>query len=326
MGYLDRRKILAYNPILALIALKRGYGKTWTFKTLGIDNYLKNGSQMVWLRRYKDELKEAKDKFIGDIADHYPDHKLSISGDWLSVDGNKVIFFSTLTKAQYIKSSALPKVEHLVFDEFIIEGGTSRYLTNECVAFCSILSSVFRDRPIKAFLLGNKTNLINPYSIYFNLPDFDGIHFDKKRRILVYAKDNDDIIEENYIKSDLNTVLYGTTYYDFALKNKTLAQTSDYVVNRPKTLQCSFIISINNVLVGCFFDNNNGKIYFDEKYDKTINKSYTIDPFNISKSFLLLNKNNPIYKILKEALYLGRIYYCSERTKIICENLIKFLK
>ena len=281
MGYLNRNKILGYNAILNLIVLKRGYGKSYTFKTLVIDKFIKDGNQTVWLRRYKEELKEAKDKFLGDIIHLYPNHTFKFSGNYLCIDDKKAIYFTTLTKAQYIKSSAFPLVEYLIFDEFIIEGNSSKYLPNECMIFCSILSSVFRDRNIKTFLLGNKTNIINPYSIYFNLPDFDGVHYIKDRRILVYASDNDNVVEANYKKSDLYTVLQGTTYLDYSLENKTLTDCSTFIEKRPKKLECSFALDINGIKVGVFFDSYNSKIYFDDDYDKTIKTSFCIDSSNI---------------------------------------------
>lgn len=326
MGYLNRDKILSYNAILNFIVLKRGYGKTYTFKTMVIDAFIKNGSQTVWLRRYKEELKEAKDKFLGDIINKYPKHKFSFSGNYLLIDDKKAIYFTTLTKAQYIKSSAMPLVEYLIFDEFIIEGNASKYIPNECVSFCSILSSVFRDRKIRAFLLGNKDNVINPYSIYFNLPDFNGVTYVKDRRILVYASDNDDVIENNYAKSDLLTVLQGTTYYSYSLKNESLSNSSTFIEKRPSKLECSFALDINGIKIGVFFDSYNSKIYFDDNYDKTIKASFCIDSTNISKSFFLLNKQNPIYKMLKQALQYGRIYYVSPRVQSICVPLIKFLQ
>ena len=80
------------------------------------------------------------------------------------------------------------------------------YISNECLLFSGLLSTVFRDRRMEVFLLGNKTKTVNPYNIYFNIGDFNQTKYYKDRKILIYAKDRDDIIEKNYANSDLEVV------------------------------------------------------------------------------------------------------------------------
>lgn len=323
--YLNRNKILSYNASLNFIVLKRGYGKSWGFKDLAISDFIKMGVKTIWIRRYKPELRQCLAKFLPDITDKYPEHKLEIKGKKLLVDNKECITFYTLSEAQDLKSGSFKDYKYLVFDEFIIEGKAKHYIGEECDLFAGLLSTVFRDRPIKAFLLGNKVKSVTPYNIYFNLPDFNGIKYLKDRKILVYAEDNDNVVEKNYQKSDLNCVLSGTRYYDYAMSNSTLSESNVFVEKRPKDLKTAFIINIDNVLVGVFLDLAKSRIYFDTHCDTTIKAKYSLNKDNLAESYLLLSKTQPLYKMLRDNYALGRVYFNDVRTKILVQKLLDYI-
>lgn len=323
--YLDRNKILSYNASLNFIVLKRGYGKSWTFKDLIISDFIKSGAKTVWVRRYKPELRKAITKFLPDIIDRYSQHKIEIKGKAVHIDGKEAINFYTLSEAQDLKSMSFEGYKYLIFDEFIIEGGAKRYLPEECDVFCSLLSTVFRDRPIKAFLLGNKVKAVTPYNIYFNLPNFEDVKYIKDRNTLVYSKDNDGVIEENYAKSDLDKVLKGTKYYDYSMLNNTLNDNSSFIEKRPKDLTTNLVLNINGIDVGLFFDTNKSKLYFDIKCDKTIRAKYTLNKDNMAESYMLLSKQFPMAKLIKNMYVNGRVFFNDIRTKTIVQDLLDFI-
>lgn len=323
--YLDRNKILSYNASLNFIVLKRGYGKSWTFKDLIISDFIKSGAKTVWVRRYKPELRKAITKFLPDIIDRYSQHKIEIKGKAVHIDGKEAINFYTLSEAQDLKSMSFEGYKYLIFDEFIIEGGAKRYLPEECDVFCSLLSTVFRDRPMKAFLLGNKVKAVTPYNIYFNLPNFEDVKYIKDRNTLVYAKDKDGVIEENYAKSDLDKVLKGTKYYDYSMLNNTLNDNSSFIEKRPKDLTTNLVLNINGIDVGLFFDTNKSKLYFDIKCDKTIRAKYSLNKDNMAESYMLLSKQFPMAKLIKNMYVNGRVFFNDIRTKTIVQDLLDFI-
>lgn len=323
--YLDRNKVLSYNASLNFIVLKRGYGKSWTFKDLIISDFIKSGAKTVWVRRYKPELRKAITKFLPDIIDKYSQHKIEIKGKAVHIDGKEAINFYTLSEAQDLKSMSFEGYKYLIFDEFIIEGGAKRYLPEECDVFCSLLSTVFRDRPIKAFLLGNKVKAVTPYNIYFNLPNFEDVKYIKDRNTLVYAKDKDGVIEENYAKSDLDKVLKGTKYYDYSMLNNTLNDNSSFIEKRPKDLTTNLVLNINGIDVGLFFDTNKSKLYFDIKCDKTIRAKYSLNKDNMAESYMLLSKQFPMAKLIKNMYVNGRVFFNDIRTKTIVQDLLDFI-
>ena len=324
--YLNRNKILSYNAHLNFIVLKRGFGKTWTFKDLAIGENIVSGLKSVWVRRYKPELKKAKTEFLGDIADHYPDHTFKINGNTLYIDKKPAIEFMTLTEAQDVKSSTFQQYKYLIFDEFIIEGKAKYYIGEECTVFSSLMSTFLRDsKERKIFMLGNKVSSVTPYTIYFSLPNFDGIKYLNDRSILVYAKDNDNEVEDNYIDTPLEKILRGTPYYDYALCNTSLNDNNDFVEKRPSNLKVITVININGTNVGMFFHTEKSRIYFDIHCDATIKAKYTLNNNNLAESYMLLSKTSSMYKMLKDYYYNGRVYFNDIRTKIIMQDLLKFI-
>lgn len=324
--YLDRNKVLCYNAALNFIVLKRGYGKGWTFKDLLISTFIKTGKKSVWVRRYKPELRQAKSKFLGDIINNFPDHSLKIHGNVLLVDSKPAIEFMTLTEAQDVKSSTYDEFMYLVFDEFIIEGKAKYYIGEECTVFSSLMSTFLRDKPDrKIFLLGNKVKTVNPYSIYFNLPNFDCVKYLKDRSILVYAKDNDNQIENNYQDTPLEKILRGTPYYDYALCNTALNDSNAFVLKRPNNLKTAYVINVNGVNIGVFFDTEKSRIFFDTHCDPTVPTKYTLNKDNMAESYMILSKRFAITKILGEAYVSGRVFYNDLRTKTIAQDLLDYL-
>lgn len=326
--YLDRGNILSYNASLNFIVLKRGFGKSWTFKDMAISDFLKDGSQTMWVRRYKTELfgeDGTANKFFDDIRDKYPNVKLEVKGHTGYINGKKAILFVPLSTAQSKKSVPYPRVKNLIFDEFIIENNTLHYLADECSAFAGLLSSVFRDRPIRAFLLGNKVKQVTPYNIYFNLPDFNTNKYIPDRKILIYSLDGDGQVEKNYAKSDLEKILKGTAYYDYSMKNTALSDNSAFIEKRPKSLQTAFIIKVNSVDVGIFFSSEDSKVYCDIHCDKSINRKYCYDRNDLSKSYFLFSKTMPLAKMLRDMYKNGRLFFNDTRTKTIMQEVLDFI-
>ena len=323
--YLNRNIILSYNANLNFIVLKRGIGKGWGFKTLGIDEFLESGLKTLWVRRYKPELKKAKTKFLADIINHYPNHTIKVQGNTLYVDKKPAIEFMTLTDAQDAKSSSFDDFAYLIFDEFIIEGQAKRYIGEECTVFASLMSTFLRDKNRKIFLLGNKVKTINPYTIYFNLPSFDCVKYMEDRSILVFAKYNDDQVEDNYKDTPLERILRGTPYYDYALRNTSLGDSQAFVKPRPKELQTAYVININGVPVGLFFDSSTSRLYFDTHCDTTVKTKFTFKRDNLAEGFMLLSRRFPISKIISESYSMGRVYFNDLKTKTITQELLDYL-
>ena len=60
----DLTKTLSYNALLNFCIGERGVGKSFSAKKFVINDYLKNGNEFVYIRRYKTELETAYEGFF----------------------------------------------------------------------------------------------------------------------------------------------------------------------------------------------------------------------------------------------------------------------
>ena len=72
MAFYNYDKIRSYNALMNIIMTNRGFGKTYGFKDIAIKNFLKNGKQFMYVRRYKTDIsKEKIAMFFADIQEKY---------------------------------------------------------------------------------------------------------------------------------------------------------------------------------------------------------------------------------------------------------------
>ena len=128
----------------------RGGGKTYDAKYWCITDFLKNGKQAVWVRRYDTELTgQGKDTgciatFFKDIKKDkrllkkYPDLKLETQGYFAYINGKPAIEFIPLSTAHSRKSNSFPDTNKIIFDEFLIDTGKAHYLKNEVTQLLAI--------------------------------------------------------------------------------------------------------------------------------------------------------------------------------------------
>lgn len=137
MHYYDYNRILSYNcPVNVLIG-ERGCGKSYGAKNFIIKQYLKKGSQFLYLRRYDNELKAIFEKsgkqkdFFDDIKSEFPEHTLEAKNRKFYCDGEVFGYAKRMTEAQDLKSSVYQNVKIILIDEYPIEKNKRYYLPNE---------------------------------------------------------------------------------------------------------------------------------------------------------------------------------------------------
>ena len=129
--FYDFNKLLSYNALLNFVIGERGVGKSFGAKKFVINDYLKNGNEFVYIRRYKTELDNAYEGFFEQLLTTglFTDHKFKIVASKKKVDkfycDDQVCGYGVpLSTANILKSASFPKVKTLIFDEFLIDNGT----------------------------------------------------------------------------------------------------------------------------------------------------------------------------------------------------------
>lgn len=137
MHFYDYHKIISYNCPINILIGERGVGKSYGAKKYVIDQFLKKGSQFLYLRRYDNELKEIFEKtkgqkdFFDDIKEKYPEHELKAINRKFYINKEVFGFAKRMTEAQDLKSSVYENVKTIIIDEYPIEKNKRYYLPNE---------------------------------------------------------------------------------------------------------------------------------------------------------------------------------------------------
>lgn len=174
------------DPALWLFLLTggRGIGKTTNLVGDAINDFMKNGNEFVYVRRYKTELDKCKELLQPIVTDT---KTKSIGKGIFQYECNKVRigYACALSMQSSFKSGVdFSKVNTVIYDEAILMPGSIRYLPNEVTAFLELLSTIFRTRTgYRVFVLGNNADMFNPYHAYFEIPRFAGRYVDRARGI-----------------------------------------------------------------------------------------------------------------------------------------------
>lgn len=285
--YYNPNKMLSYNRILNFIIGARGIGKSYSMKVHPIKRFLKHGEQMIYLRRYKGELKKITNYF-NDVANEFPEHEFKIKGRQMLIDGKLFGWAIPLSAWQSEKSNAYPNVTTIIFDEFIREKDKSGYLPNEVGALLNLMDTVFRTRDnVRCVCLSNSVSVVNPYFLYFNLVPDIGRRYNAYEDILIEIPESKDFSEERR-KTRFGRLIDGTEYGDMSLDNTFVNDSSVFIEKRSKESKFVFSIVYNGLTMGVWIDNQRGLMYLSPEHDPTTKNKFALTTDDLNETSLLM--------------------------------------
>ena len=328
--YYDITSTLTYNALYNFIIGERGVGKTYSAKKFCINRFLKKSEQFIYLRRYKTELSESvgdeKDaKFFKKIKAEFPDHKFKVSGEKLYIDGKICGYALSLSTALILKSAEFDKVKTIIFDEFIIDGGSSyHYFKNEIEQFLEFYESIARLRDVRVLFLANAISITNPYFTYFNisLPYNKTIKTFKDGLILIeYIKNL--AYREVKKASKFGQIIEGTKYSEYAIDNNFLRDNKAFVKKKAPKSKFFFIIIYNSKYYGVWRDFESESIFITQDFDPNcpIIFSFVPDDHNEKSIFTRFTQNSFLSSIVED-YRLGRLFFENQQIKNIFSELI----
>ena len=180
--FYDLKNILSKNADYNIIFGERSNGKTYAALKYGLENYIKTGEQMAYIRRWREDLRGKRTESL--FANHTANGLIEeltggkynevfyISNKWFlsyydaekqkrTPDTTPFCYGFCLSEQEHEKSSSYPNITTVVFDEFL----TRRYyLPDEFMLFMNLLSTIIRQRDnVRVFMLGNTVNKFCPY-------------------------------------------------------------------------------------------------------------------------------------------------------------------
>lgn len=271
----NKSRLLSYNTILNFLIGQRGGGKTYGFKTWAVDDFLKNGRQFLWLRRYDTELRgKGRDvsvlhTWVDDIEHLYPNVKFEIKASSIFINDKLAGFFGALSKSEQWKSISFNNVNKVIYDEFLIRTGVGKqYIKNEATVFLELMETVGRMREdVRFFLIGNALSFANPYFAYFKIKPFDnGFYVDRSRGITVQLYSNENFTDVKS-KTRFGKLIKGTAYGDYAIENEFLLDNDNFIRERSPASKQFFNLRTGDRVYGVWIDYVETIMYISKTHD-----------------------------------------------------------
>ena len=237
MSYYSLKNILKKNAVYNVVFGERSNGKTYATLKHGLEQYFKDGSQLAYIRRWKEDItgKRAQAVFSALVENneiaklsngeftgiHYYTGRFFLcnydNGKPIYNDNDVIGFLFALTDVEHDKSTSYPKVNNIIFDEFLTN---KLYLPDEFVIFMNVISTIVRRREtVKIFMLGNT---VNKYCPYFSEMGLNNIQTMEQGEIDLYSYGESGLtVAVEYCKTDKSNQRKESKKY-FAFNNPKL--------------------------------------------------------------------------------------------------------
>ena len=309
----DINSALSHHCLFNFIVGGRGTGKTYSCKKWAIKDFLRNGNQFVYVRRFNTELKMTGNFFL-DVSQEFPDTEFKADGRLLKINDKIAGYAIALSNAKINKSISFPKVNKIIFDEFILDKGYHKYIPDEVTNFLELYETIARMRDVTAVFLANSVTFINPYFTYFELEMPYGKSFYKKNDVLLQL-----VRDEEFIETKKNTrfgkLISGTSYGDYAIDNKFFRDSADFIKTRPPGSYPYINLLWKGETIGVWADPQLN-LYCCEDYDS---QSPTIsllkDDKTPTSTYIMTFRQSPYFKYIMTAFENNEMFFQNQKMK-----------
>jgi hypothetical protein len=322
LEYYDLASLLSRNGAYNFLVGARGLGKTYSAKKRAITDFLKNGNQFIYLRRYDTELRVAKHTLFTDLTDEFPDYEFQASGDSLKLrkkskeekNSNKWMtcgYAIPLSKAQQKKSVSYHNVTLIIFDEFIIEKGAVRYLPSEAKLFNDFYSTVdrYQDKT-KVLFLANSISIMNPYFLEYDIKPAPGKEWIKKYNGFIIAHfPTADAFANSVFQTRFGQFIKGTEYADYAV-GSVFTDNSDALI-KSKSSNADYICTLitDGGTFTVWVDWSDASTFYIQQKRPKLEQIWVMRPEEMAEGRILVDYTNPVLARLRSAYANGKAWF-----------------
>lgn len=309
----------------------RGIGKTYGMQKQmikqAIRTHIENGpglcDQFIYLRRYKEELKLAKDTFFAAVQSEFPAWDFRVNGFHAEMSPAserqikkrswwEIGYFIELSRAQQYKSVAFPRVKTICYDEFILEKSTVHYLPNEATIFNNFFSTVdrYKDKT-RAYFLANSVRIENPYFVEYGIDpdkaDKDGF-LKVSGNFMVCHFISSLAFENEVYKTKFGQFIKGSEYADYAVGNQFGDNHKSMIGAKDARARYMFSLQLSNITISIWYNLMTGQ-YFAQKRRPKVENIITIYPELMSENKTLMRISDPLMTKLRSAFQRDRMRF-----------------
>lgn len=320
-SFYNYSKLLGYNGTYNILIGNRGKGKTYGAKKKVIKDGILKNDQFIFMRRYKEELATAKATFMDDIISQFEGYDFRINGKTLqwshAVDrGFKerewftIGIFVALSQSQNYKGSSFPNVKTIIFDEFIIEKGSTHYMPDEVARFNGFYSTVDRWKDkTRVFFLANSVSIMNPYFIEWNiLPKENDEFIIRKAGFLVCHIANNEDFNEEVKTTKFGRFISDTEFANYAIENKFADNGDSMLGSKDSKARYQYTLECNNGKFAVWYNFKDDYYWIQSKLPKD-EILYTIIANKMDNNKILLSFSDKPLANLRTSFRKGNISF-----------------
>ena len=337
----DPNDTLSYGCLYNFVVGDRGGGKTFNTLKFLINRFLKHGEQFIYLRRTMEELKDALPGLFSYLQHegYFLNHEFKSSKKGLYIDNKLMGLPKALSTSMTRKSLALPKVKWIMFEEFMVDGVTSRYLgagSSEVFIFNNFYETVARLRDdgdeVRCIFLSNAFSTVNIYFTEHNVklpmvPPYKRYNrFNKDVLVVIWH-------EDSYVKAKAKTRHYklneGSEFNRHAYGNEFYLDTSTFIKEKDKNSDYHFAMVFMGTTYTVWANWNKGEYYVTNKGGSIspINTfSLTLEDNNPNNINIRRVKNMPFMKAFRNAVDENNVYYNNLKTQAALKEAIFLMR
>lgn len=323
LNYYSYDKILSFNAAFNMILGPRGDGKTYGAKKKAVNDAIKKGDMFIYLRRYREELSMSAATFFADIEDLWPDWDFKTGGgnaymapvetrDQKKREWTHIGYFIALSRAQQYKSVSFHKVKTIIFDEFVIEKGAVRYITDEPTIVKNFYNTVdrYKDKT-RLFMIANAVAITNPHFIEYKI---DPNKADEKGFLrmadgfMVIQFIQDGQFTRDVLKTRFGKFIENTDYADYAVGNEFSDNHTALLSDRDPQYIYMCTLETKEAIFSCWISKKGNGWYLDSVRPGN-EKVYTIVPERMAEGKILLQYQDKMLQQLRTAFNRDRMRF-----------------
>jgi hypothetical protein len=323
--------LLSKNRILSFVIGNRGGGKTFNVQYFALRDFINKGNKFIWLRRYNSEINQIKNKWCSqDLRNKFPEHEITFRGNNILIDDKQCGLMVALSTSQRLKSIDFSEYNKIIYDEFLIDKGSLRYINSEVDLYLEFFETVNRlsDR-VRGIFIANAISIVNPYFKYFNIKPNVDQRFTMNEHVAIELYKDEDFINAKK-KTKFGRMINNTSYGEYAIDNKFLRDNYSLICERPKEkLIYSLTINYNKSLYGVWLclGKTKDSLYIDDMIEKECDRSITISMEELDEKCKFKNYDGlkPHIVQLKYMFNEGKVNFNSIQTKKDFFEIVKVL-
>ena len=331
----------------------RNIGKSYATKHDVLKECFETGNEFIYLRRWDRDIKTQN------VLNYFADVDVEgiTNGTYTNIDvyqgriyfynldeeGKKVDKFNVgyshaLNLNERYKSQIFPKVQRIIYEEFITDEG---YLPDECNKLQNYVSTIFRERTGVVYMVGNTISKLCPY---FNEWQLEKVTKMKTHDIALFENNTEVLTPDGSVnivvkiavemcgaKNVLSKMAFGDSA-NMIVKNtwqsKTVARVSDEVRDESEAIYLLFVYC-DNLAFRMELMNYNNMIYWYvtpqtkaiKNADETriISDKASINPLHTNGFTALSDRERTAFGLIKQ----NKVFYCSNSCGTDFQQVLK---